>query len=705
MNKKFYVAIPIFLIFIISLYLFSNPRFISTIDIESFEDYDVTIYRDTWGVPHIFGKKDKDTAYGLAFAHAEDDFETIQDMMLFARGKLASVKGRKMASSDYLLQLLKVWEVVETNYDNNLSDETKAILDGYADGLNHYVAQNPNKAFRGIFPVSSKDIVAGFVHRMPLMFGLDDEIRKISSGNNSQLALLDKENQKFDQSVLGSNQIAISPNRSADGYTRIAINPHQPWSGPVTFYEAHLHSEEGWNTNGGLFPGSPIVLLGHNESIGWTHTVNRPDLIDVYELQIHSKDKNKYMMGGRWKDFEVKYAKIKVKLFGPISWTFKKEMLWSVHGPAIRTEEGVYAFRFVGYGEVRHIEQWYKMNKAKNIDQFIEAMEMQAIPMFNTMYADKTGNIYYVYNALLPVRTSGSYNWDGIIPGNTPHALWSKYFSFDELPQIFNPESGFLQNCNSTPFLASIGNDNVDFSFYPTNLGIETHQSNRALRAHETFGEDDSITREEFIKYKFDSKYSKNSVLVKNLNKFLSQAKSDDPKIKEAIDILNKWDLSTDSSSVGMHLAYNAIRPKENPESYQYSYLKIMERLKKTVSEYTRFYGKIDIPWGNILRMKRGGVDLALSGGPDVLRAIHSREKKGKRNPTAGDCFFEIVEWSPDGKVFAKSLHQYGSATHNKNSPHYNDQAVIFAKQEMKPVLMNLEDIKKNLKKSYKPGY
>ena len=705
MNKIFYVVIPIFSIFIVSIYLFSTPRFTSTIDMDSYKDYEVTIYRDTWGVPHIFGKKDKDTAYGLAYAHAEDDFETIQDMMLFARGKLASAKGRKMASSDYLLQLLKVWEVVETNYDNHLSSDTKAILEGYADGLNHYVAKNPNKAFRGIFPVSSKDIVAGFVHRMPLMFGLDDEIRKVSSGNNSQLALLDKENQRFDQSVLGSNQIAISPNRSADGYTRIAINPHQPWSGPVTFYEAHLNSEEGWNTNGGLFPGSPIVLLGHNESIGWTHTVNRPDLIDVYELQIHSEDKNKYMMGGKWKDFEVKYAKIKVKLFGPISWTFKKEMIWSVHGPAIRTEDGVYAFRFVGYGEVRHIEQWYRMNKAKNIDQFIEAMEMQAIPMFNTMYADKTGNIYYVYNALLPVRTSGSYNWDGIIPGNTPHALWSKYFAFDELPQIFNPESGFLQNCNSTPFLASIGNDNVDFSFYPTNLGIETHQSNRALRAHETFGEDDSITREEFIKYKFDSKYSKNSVLVKNLNKFLSQAKSDDLKIKEAIDILNKWDLSTDSSSVGMHLAYNAIRPKENPGSYQYSYLKIMERLKKTVSEYNKTYGKIDIPWGNILRMKRGSVDLALSGGPDVLRAIHSREKKGKRTPTAGDCFFEIVEWSPDGKVFAKSLHQYGSATNNKNSPHYNDQADIFAKQEMKPVLMNLEDIKKNLKKSYKPGY
>ena len=703
MIKKAFIFFSISL-FLSIFYFALNPQFNQNINEESFNDFDVTIYRDRFGVPHIIGKKDKDTAYGLAYAHAEDDFETIQDMMLFARGKLASKKGRKMASSDYLLQLLKVWEVVNANYDSNISAETKSILNGYAAGLNHYALKNPKMTHRGLFPVTAKDIVAGFVHRMPLMFGLDDAIKNATEKGNSEFAFLNYNIKGFDQKVLGSNQIAVAPSRSADGYTRLAINPHQPWMGPVTFYEAHLYSEEGWNINGGLFPGSPVVLLGHNKNIGWSHTVNRPDLIDVYELKLHSKDKNKYLMGGRWREFEIKQAKIEVKILGPITWTFKREMLWSIHGPAIRTEKGVFAFRYSGYGEVRHVDQWYKMNKSNNLDEFISAMKMQAIPMFNTMYADKSGNIFYVYNALLPQRTSGSYDFSKTLPGDTPHALWGKYFDFDELPQILNPETGFLQNCNSTPFLASIDENDIDFSFYPKNLGIETHQSNRALRAHETFGADTSITRDEFYKYKFDNKYSKKSVLIKNLNKFLSQAESDDENVIEAIKILKNWDQTADSSSVGMHLAFEAILPTENPDKYKYSYLKIKERLEKAVKKYLKYYGKLDIRWGEILRMKRNDIDLPLNGGPDVLRAIHSKEKNGKRLPTAGDCFFELVEWSPSGEVSAKSLHQFGSSTRDSYSPHYSDQSEIFAREEMKPVLMDLEKIKKNSIRSYRPG-
>ena len=498
MNKKLYWSIGLLIIALVGAINLYTPRFNQSIKVDAYNDYDVNIYRDTWGVPHIFGEKDKDTAYGLAYAHAEDDFKTIQDILLGLRGKLATVYGKDGAPNDYMVQLLRIWEVVESHYEYDLAEDVRSICEGYADGLNHYAVLHPNKVVKGLFPVSGKDIVAGFVHRTPLMFGLDRVLGKLVSSEKPEFAVDYKtiKSGPFDQTLLGSNVVAVAPSRSADGYTRIAINSHQPWTGPVAWYEAHLHSEEGWNMNGGLFPGSPVIFVGHNENIGWSHTVNSPDLIDVYELEIHPEDKNRYFIHGRWEELEVREALITVKLWGPFKWTIKRETLWSVQGPVIRNPHGTYAVRFSGYGEIRQVEQWFRMNKSRNLEEFGEAMSMLALPMFNTLYADKNGNLYYVYNALLPIRSSGNYDWKGIIPGNTAYSMWRGYLPFDELPQVVNPKSGFLQNCNSTPFLATNGDDNPDKSFYPQNFGIELFQTNRALRAHETFGSDKSITRE-----------------------------------------------------------------------------------------------------------------------------------------------------------------------------------------------------------------
>ena len=701
-----YLTIGLLIIVLVGASNLYTPKFNLPIKVDSYNDYDVNIYRDTWGVPHIFGEKDRDTAYGLAYAHAEDDFKTIQDILLSLRGKLATVDGKDGAPNDYIVQLLRIWEVVESHYEYDLAKNVRSICESYADGLNHYAVLHPNEVVRGLFPVSGKDIVAGFVHRTPLMFGLDRVLEKLTSSEKPDFAFDYKtiKSGPFDQALLGSNVVAVAPSRSADGYTRIAINSHQPWTGPVAWYEAHLHSEEGWNMNGGLFPGSPVIFVGHNENIGWSHTVNSPDLIDVYELEIHPEDKNRYYIHGSWEELEVREARITVKLWGPFKWTIKRETLWSVQGPVIRNPHGTYAVRFSGYGEIRQVEQWFRMNKSRNLEDFGEAMSMLALPMFNTIYADKNGNLYYVYNALLPIRGSGNYDWKGIVPGNTAYTMWREYFPFDELPQVVNPESGFLQNCNSTPFLATNGNDNPDKSFYHQKLGIELFQTNRALRVHETFGSDKSITREEFYQYKFDTKYSRQSVMAVNLKKFLTEASSKDPDINKALELLRNWDLDTDSSSTATHLAIRAIRPQFNPAKYEYDAEKIMDRLKKAVSWLNENFGRLDVKWGDIQRLQRGKTDLSLSGGPDILRAVYSKEKDDKYVGIAGDCFYEIVEWDSDGNVSAKSIHQFGTATQDTSSIHYDDQAQLFARHQMKPVWMKLEDIKLNLERSYRPG-
>ena len=700
------ILLFIFTFLIIENSFKSNTSYEYNNSSKSYDKYNVTIYRDIWGVPHIFGDKDEDTAYGLGYAHAEDDFKTIQDVLIAARGNLAEYHGRSVAANDYMVKLLKIWDLVEKNYDNGLSEDVTRISEAYADGINHYVSLYPDKAFKGVFPVEGKDIVAGFIHRMPLMFGLDGALAGLASGKypKKNKDSTSAQSNILNQRMLGSNVIAVSPARSDDKYTRLLINSHQPWSGPVAWYEAHLHSNEGWNMVGGLFPGSPVILVGHNENLGWSHTVNSPDLIDIYELTINPKNPNQYYFDGKYENFELSEAKIKVKIWGPIKWTFKRKVYRSKHGPVIKNDHGSFAIRYSGHDEFRYLEQWFRMNKSKNFNDFENALKLMSIPMFNTIYADKKGNIFYVYNALFPERKDG-YTWEADpLSGDTSENLWKDYLPYSALPKILNPKSGFLQNCNSSPFLATTGNQNPDASFYNKNLGIERFQTNRALRAIEIYGSDTSIDRNEFYKYKYDTKYSEESVLVSNLKRFLSEAETIDKDVNKVLSILKEWNYETDSLAVGVHYALDAIKPVYNPDDYIYNYELIMKRLTESVKKTNDHFRKLDIRWGEIQRLKRGNKNMPLSGGPDILRAIYTKGDKGQRKAIAGDCYFQIVEWSPSGEVSSQSIHQYGSATLDSTSMHYDDQVELFSTNRMKPVWMNIKDIKLNLLNSYSPG-
>ena len=304
--------------------------------------YDVEILRDRWGVPHLFGKTDADVAYGLAYAHAEDDFATIQGTLLAARGRLASVYGKDAAPNDYMVHLLRVWDVVEAGYPA-LSPATRALCQGYADGLNHYAALHPDAALPGLFPMTGRDIVAGFVHKLPLFFGLDAVLLELFEDERKRPVSARAPVQAgggFTGALLGSNAFAVGPGRTADSSTFLAVNSHQPWTGPVAWYEAHLHSDEGWDMVGGTFPGVPVIVLGHNRALGWAHTVNSPDLIDVYVLEVNPDDPNQYRFDDQWHDLEVRTAPIKVKLLGLFTWTVNREVLWSVYGPVVRQAHG-----------------------------------------------------------------------------------------------------------------------------------------------------------------------------------------------------------------------------------------------------------------------------------------------------------------------------------------------------------------------------
>ena len=453
----------------------------------------------------------------------------------------------------------------------------------------------------------------------------------------------------------------------------------------MSWYEAHLVSEEGWDFFGALFPGSPVPFIGHNPYLGWSHTVNSPDLVDVYKLTTNKQNKDQYWFEGYWKELEVRTAPIKVHLFGPFSWTFKRPVKESIHGPVLEFDHGSYALRISSIKDLRFVEQWYRMGKARNFTEFKEAMRIHAIPMFNTGYADREGKIYYVYNAKIPKRDP-RYDWRKILPGESKQTLWYEYVPFDRLPHVYDPLEGFIQNCNSSPYLAT--GSRVDASKpLPDWAGIETHQTNRALRALETFGIDPSITRDEFFEYKYDVEYSRESILAGVRNRYIQDMSDQDiPDLKPALDLIKDWNLRADSTNTAAALAILSLPNAFKIDNLKYDQDSITVELKKTIKYLNETFGRIDVPLGQVLRLVRGNTSLPLAGGPGLLRAIYFKEKDNTYQGFAGDCYIQAVEWGPEEQLNAWSIHQYGSATQDHTSKHYDDQARLFSKQEMKQI-------------------
>jgi acyl-homoserine-lactone acylase len=671
--------------------------------------YDVRILRDEWGVPHIFGKRDIDVAYGLAYAHCEDDWVNFEEQLLLARARLASVQGQDAAKFDYVVQLFRVREFVEAKYETEIGPETRALLEAYADGVSHFAALYPEKMPHIKLPVTGKDIIAGATLKAPFFYQLHQDLEKLFDDPGavpiSRKGIIGRDDSGMNLfargMAFGSNAWAVGPSRSADGATRLAINSHMPWTGPLTWYEAHVHSEEGWNMIGGTFPGSPLIFKGHDEVKGWTHTINRPDLADIYRLELNPENENQYRFDGEWRDFERDTARMRVKLWGRISWVFKRELLWSVHGPAVRHENGAYAIRFAGYGEVRQLEQWYRMNKARNLDEFIDAMRMMALPSLNTLYADREGNMFYAYNGQFPVRAEG-YNWKQYLPGDTSETLWTEFLPFEKIPQVLNPPSAFIQSCNNSPFHTTVGEGNPRPEDFSPTLGIETHYTNRSRRALELYGKDESITREEFYAYKYDKTYAPESGISRYVDEVVNTPMPDEPLLQEAVQLLKQWDRTTTKDNRSAALALLIGEGHRRRAGWGSD---PVSRLRGAANLLIKHHGRLDIPWEEMMRLRRGDLDLGLGGGPDCLRAIDPElDDDGRFRGINGDCYFLMVEWDKDGNLISEGIHQFGSATVDTESPHYADQALLFADEKMKPTRMHEEDIRAHLSAEYRPG-
>ncbi len=639
--------------------------------------HDVRIVRDGWGVPHIFGKTDADVAYGLALAHAQDDFRNLEDVVAAVRGRGGAINGEDGAKIDFAGALLGANKTAAAHY-GELPADTRALLEAYAQGLNEYAAgHRSEQRIRGLFPVNGQDIVAGFMLRSPFFFGLDKPLGALVAGDP-----VPRDAGPADER--GSNGFAVAGKRSADGVTRLIVNSHQPWEGGVSWWEVVVHSDEGWDFAGALFPGAPFPLLGHNKTLGWTNTVNRPDLIDVYKLVVNDAG-TEYRLDGKWLPLQSERVWLRVKM-GPVVLPIPRTIYRSAHGPVIRNDKGFFAIRYAGIDDVRQVTQYYRLNKARTRDEWQNVMDMQAISGTNFVYADAAGHIGMYYNARFPARAPG-YDWKGVLPGDTSKTLWKSYLPWRADPMTIDPAAGWVGNSNNTPFLSTAPADEQERADFAPEMGIETYVTNRALRYQALFAGlgDKPISRDDLLRIKFDKGYDKSGWAGDWYREVMALDTSTAPDLAAAQKLIGQWDWTLDCQGPADTLVTTAFA-----QAARFAYMNTPRpdtaaALREAVDTLTKHYGKIDVPLGDFQRLRHGDVDLPVCGGPETLRAIiGTLAPDGRRVGNNGDGYIMLIEWAPDGGVTSRSVHQFGAATVRTKSPHYADQSPLFAAEKWK---------------------
>jgi len=659
----------------------------------------IDIVRDNYGVPHIFAKTDSELAYGLAWANAEDDFKTIQEAYLAGNAMLSKYIGLEGAPADFITQFIGSKEIIDDKI-GEISKDYFDVISGYAQGLNSYAKNNPDKVlYKKLFPITPK---------MMMMYSqLQLFISNQGADWAGKIINNDTQDEFLNQNLAGSNVIAMNSNKTDNGETFLAINTHQPLEGPTSWYEVHLNSEEGTNIIGTLYPGTPHVLIGVNENLGWSHTVNYPDKTDVFKLKM--KNNRKYIVDGEEYNLEKLKAKISIKVLGiPIN--INRKYYRSIYGPTLKNKSGYYSIRTPTLFNIRALEQWWRMGKSKNFTEFYNNLKMKQIPGFNIGYADRYDTIFYISNGIIPKRAEG-YNWKGIVPGDTKKTLWTEYYDIEDLPQVIQPKAGFIYDANHSPFKSTSAEENPKEENYSKRMGYETYDNNRSSRLIELIESYDKVSYQDFkdIKYdnSFPSKFNYNFMDISIIETLKIDRDND---LFEMLDIIQKWNRKTDIDSKGagiygilyyqLVLKYrNEIQKNDNTVSKE----TLLSALADTKAYLIDNFGSIDITLGDFQKLVRGDKEIPIWGLPDVITAMSSRPyKDGKFKVTQGESYIGLVRFNQNGPVL-ESIISYGNSD-NPDSEHYTDQMDLYSKFETKKMVFDKEQVYKDAKRIYNPN-
>ena len=679
----------------------------------------VTIYRDKYGVPHVYGPTDASVVFGFVYAQAEDNFSAIEDNYIRALGRASEIYGEKTLADDLLTRTLEIPRLSIAEYER-ASPRTRELCDAVAGGLNYFLLRNPGAKAQIITHIEPWYVLALIRYtRYQELFDL--------SGVDREELLRTPLNKALTKE---SNVWAIGPTKSATGHAMLFINPHRVFVGLNQFYEAHLHSDEGWDLSGITYLGWPFPHQAHNQYLGWSQTVSSPSIASVYEEVFDDpahplayRYGNDHRTASEWTD------EIKVKTSSGFS-TRKFVLRKTHHGPIVTVRNGKpLTVKLAKLEEGGIFDEMYEMGKARSFAEFKKAMARLALPYMNTIYADRAGNIFYVYNAAVP-RRSTKFDWTKPLDGSKPETEWQGYHSLDELPQVTNPRTGFLESCNSSPFLVSTGDNPVPANFPGYMVGVLDVDDTRSRRSRELLAGKDKFTFDAWSQAAFDAKVYEAGVEIPFLSADWESLQPSDPKRADALAApmkeLTGWDGVSTTESVAMTL-FSLWHREVHKHVYEPPYSPVWVprdvaegvtrtgALEKVVADLERNFGTWRVPWGEINRLQRTrGNDTfsdakpslpTLGGVPElgIVFAFWSNPEKDQKRMygSFGGAYVSVIEFGPEIK--ARSVAVFGESG-DPRSPHYFDQAPLYAQGQFKPAWFTLSEIKAHLERAYHPG-
>lgn len=686
----------------------------------------VTIIRDDFGVPHIYGKTDADAVFGLLYAQCEDDFNRVEQNYIWATGRLAEVEGEEAIYSDLRAKLFMTEAEARANYEKS-PDWLKELCDAFADGINYYLETHPE--------VKPK-LLTRFEPWMPMYFSegsIGGDIERIRTSKikafyedemqipNAELIELEKKEALAEPQ--GSNGIAISGSLTQSGNAMLLINPH------TSFYfrgEVHVVSETGLNAYGAVTWGQFFVYQGFNEKTGWMHTSTYTDVMDEFKENITNLEGDLvYQYGEELRSVEVSEIELQYKEGDLIKQkTFPAYR--THHGPITHMEDGQWTASAMMWEPVKALEQSFIRTKQDGYKGFREMMDIRTNSSNNTVYADAEGNIAYFHGNFIPKRDV-SFDYTRPVEGWNPKTDWQGLHTVDENIGLLNPENGWLQNCNSTPYTAAL-----EFSpkkdNYPNYMSID-RENFRGVHAINLLKDKEGHTLDGLIELAHDPYLPAFDVLIPGLIEAYDLETSE--AFKKPINVLDQWDFKTSKESVAMTLAhYYGMECMKTQNQMHTSQMQLLNYWGNDASdsEKRRLFGNVlmklkldfgtwEVPWGEVNRYQRLNGDIRqpfddnkasipigfASGRWGALAAYGARYHNNtkKMYGTRGNSFVAAVEFGE--KVKAKTI-LAGGQSGDPASPHFDDQIQMYADVKWKEVPYYKEDVLKRAKETYAPG-
>lgn len=656
---------------------------------------------DTFGVPHVYGKDEASVFFGFGYATVKNHGDLVVKLYGEARGKAAEYWGASEVENDQWILANGIYDRAKAWYAAE-PVQFRANLDAFAAGMNAYAKAHPEKLDKSmlqVFPISGVDVMA---HAHNLMnYGY------VAPRQRTMGAALD----------LGSNAWAVMPQKSASGHTMLLANPHLPWApSQLTYFEADLNGP-GIKMYGATQVGLPVLRFAFNDRMGFTNTVNGITGATNYELTLSGDG---YLYDGKVLPFETKTTTYRVRQADGSLKTETLVLRRSVHGPVFARKDGkTVALRVAGLDRSGGLRQYWDMGRSKSFAEYQAVMKRLDVPSFNIVYGDKEGHVQYLYNGVTPKRAEGDLKfWSGLVPGDTSKYLWTTLHTYEDLPKISDPATGYVHNTNDPPWV-STWPQAIQYKDYPSYFANNGPISLRAQQSNHLLADPAKITFDDFVARKLTTHVLMTDRVLDDL--LAAAAGSADPEIQGAAAVLKAWDRTVDGKATGALLFETWARKFAGPQYNNDANYKVrwdparpidtpyglkdpaqaVALLKEAAAETRTLYGAIDRPFGDVSRFALGKVDLPGNGGFGNTGVFHTITwgpmKDGKRIPLAGETWMSMVEFSTPIK--AVGAMSYGNST-QPGSEHRSDQLQFMTAKTFRTLWFNRAEVEKHVEET-----